>query len=370
MDDTQGFKRLKTADVLKGILILGVVFVHLFMLNAVSDSGRSVSLFLQPLYLGLIGFFIISGYFLPSCKEYICKIKKRTNLLLTLVVCSISLPIATYLWLSILGQPPTLDDLWSSIVSSFSLQNLLMPLDTASSTMICYSAFTHYFLWVMFWSFFIFYAIVDRVLSDLKLFAGTLVFLLAIEAILVFINLKLPFYASLIPISVAFMLFGAFLSQKHFLEKLETAEWKMSQTWIPLLVSLFTLAIFIYIFPPGVKFNFAYFGEYGGLSAFPFFIEGLLVFIMFSFVSMIIVRIPYISDLFAICGKYSLPLAVFHIFLIKFILALFYTLPTDSELPPLSMIQILILGVFSVALIVSICMYLDKKKLNEKQNPD
>ena len=66
MEDIQGPRRLKTADVLKGVLILGVIFVHMFMLNKVDDTERSTSLFLQPLYVGLIGFFVISGYFLPS----------------------------------------------------------------------------------------------------------------------------------------------------------------------------------------------------------------------------------------------------------------------------------------------------------------
>lgn len=105
-----------------------------------------------------------------------------------------------------------------------------------------------------------------------------------------------------------FMLFGGFLSQKDFLEKLEMAKWKSFGTWMPLILSLFALTILVYLFPPGVKFNYSYFGEYGGMSAFPFFVEGLLVFVIFSYASMLIARIPLLSDMFAICGKYSLAL--------------------------------------------------------------
>ena len=367
MEGISASERLKTADVLKGVLILGVIFVHMFMLNEVDDTGRSTSLVLQPLYVGLIGFFVISGYFLPS-GDYIRRIKKRSKLLIVLVVCSSILPVALYVWLWALGQPSTLDDLWISIVASFGNQNIFMPLGTPDSIKVCYSAYTHYFLWVMLWSFLVFYAIADRVLADRRLLAVTLLLLLAIEAALVFIGVKLPFYSTLIPISVAFMLFGGFLSQKDFLEKLEMAKWKSFGTWMPLILSLFALTILVYLFPPGVKFNYSYFGEYGGMSAFPFFVEGLLVFVIFSYASMLIARIPLLSDMFAICGKYSLALTVIHIFVVRVILALFYTLPTDTVFPPLSTAQILAVGVFDVVFIVCACMLIDRRKagLNDR----
>ena len=361
MDDVQRPRRLKTADVLKGALILGVVFVHMFMLNKVDDTGRTISPILQPLYMGLISFLVISGYFIPS-GDYFQKVKKRSKLLITLVVCSLVLPVALYIWLWLLGQPSTLDDLWLSIVASFGNQNVFEPLGTPDSIKVCYSAYAQYFLWVMFWSFLILYAISDRVLADIRLFAVTLLLLLAAEAVLVYIGVKLPFYFTLVPISVAFMLAGAFLSKKNFLEELETAELKSFRTWVPLILSLMALAALVYLFPPGVKFNFSYFGEYGGLSAFPFFIEALLVFVIFSYVSVLLARIPLLSDALAVCGKYSLALAVIHIFVVRVILALFYTLPTDTVFPPLSTVQILALGIFDVVFIVALCVLVEKKK--------
>ena len=353
--------RLRTADVLKGILILGVVFVHMFMLNKVDDTGRTVSLIVQPLYMGLIGFFLLSGYFLPS-GDYIARIRKRSKLLVTLVVCSLALPVALYLWLWVLGQPPASDDLWISIVASFGNQNVFEPLGTPDSIKVCYSAYAQYFLWVMLWSFLIFYGIADRVLADLRLFAVTVVLLLAAEAAFVYIGVKLPFYFTLVPISVAFMLFGAFLSRKRFLEDLETSELGSLRTWVPLIVSILALAIFLLLFPPGIKFNFTYFGEYGGMSAFPYFVEGVLVFVIFSYVSILFGRIPLISDILAVCGRYSLELAVMHIFVVRVVLALFYTLPTDTVFPPLSTVQTIALGVFDVAFIVGLCILNDRRK--------
>ena len=365
MGELQGPGRLKTADVLKGILILGVVFVHMFMLNEVDNSGRSVSLVLQPLYMGLIGFFVISGYFLPS-GDYITRIKKRSGLLIALTVCSLVLPVALYIWLWALGQPSTIDDLVNSIVASFDNQNLFSPLDKANPIKVCFSAYAQYFLWVMFWSFLIFYTIADRVLADRRLFAVTILLLLAAEAVFVYIDRTLPFDATLIPICVAFMLLGAALSKKHFLERLETAEWKSLSTWTPLIASLLVLAVLIYLFPPGVKFNFTYFGEYGGLSAFPFFVEGALVFIIFSYLSMINARIPVLSYILSVCGRYCLALALFHIFVVRVILAVFYTLPTDTVFPPLSTVQILVLAFFDIAFIIILRMLVEKKKADRK----
>ena len=353
------------------MVIIGIIIVHMFLLNQVDDTGRTVSPILQPLYLTLIGFFVISGYFFPKSNSYLGRIRTRSKLLIVLLVCSLALPVALYLWLWLLGQPSTTDDLWLSIIASFASQNVFKPLDTADSIKVCYSAYTHYFLWVMLWSFFIFYAIADRVLKDLRTLAVTILVLLAVEAVLVFIDMKLPFDSTLIPISVAFMLAGAFLSKRRFLEDLEAAKWKSFRTWMPMIVSILALVVLVFLFPPGVKFNFTYFGDYGGASAFPFFVEGLLVFIILAYVSMIVARIPLLSDVFAICGKYCLALAVIHIFVVRVILALFYTLPTDTVFPPLSTLQILALVIFDIVLIIGVCVLVDRRKSKQPtQQPE
>lgn len=354
--------RLRTADTLKGILILGVVFVHMFMLNQVDDTERSVPLLLQPLYISLMGFFIISGYFLPSGSTYFENIRKRSKLLIVLIICSITLPIILYLWLCALGQSPSLDDLWLSITSSLDIQNIFRPLDLADPIKVCYSAYVHYFLWVMFWSFLIFYAVAERVTSNRRLFVITILILIAAEAILIWIGIRLPFDATLIPISTSFMLSGAFISKMDFLERLDSKELYSSHTWIPLMISVTLLIVLVYLFPPGVKFNFSYLGEYGGLSAFPFFVEGFLVFVIFAYMSAVLARVPILSDFFVICGRYSLALAVLHIFIVRMVLAVFYTLPTDTVFPPLSTVQILALTFFDITVIVLLCMWVERRR--------
>lgn len=361
MGPIQRSERLKSADVLRGILILGVVFVHMLMLGKVVDSTRSVSLFIQPPYLGLMGFFVITGYFIPS-GSYAQRVGKRLKLLMALVVCSIVLPVAMYLWLWVLGQPSTVDDLWLSIVASFGNQNLFEPLSIPNPNKVCFSAYAQYFLWVIFWAFLILYAIADRVLADLRLFAVTLIVLLASEAFLVFMGMRLPFYATLFPIAVAFMLAGAFLSRRRYLEGLEVAGWRSPRTWAPLVLSVCALVVLIYLFPPGARFNFSDFGEYGGMSAFPFFVEGMLVFVVLSYVSVLVARIPLLSDAIALCGKHCLALALLHVFVVRVVLALFYTMPDDLVFPPLPAVQMVMLGVFDVVLIVAVCVLIDRKR--------
>ena len=69
-------KRLISVDVLKGILIVAIVFIHLVIsrdivstADAADIEGYTVgsesigSLVIQALYLGLMAFFVFSGYF-------------------------------------------------------------------------------------------------------------------------------------------------------------------------------------------------------------------------------------------------------------------------------------------------------------------
>ena len=85
---------------------------------------------------------------------------------------------------------------------------------------------------------------------------------------------------------------------------------------------------------------------------------------------MILARIPLLSDIFSICGKYSLALAVLHIFVVRFILAMFYTMPTDTVFPPLSTLQILTLGIFDVAFIIAVCTIIEKRKTVRKDRAE
>lgn len=347
--------RIRTADVLKGAMILGIVFVHLFMLNAVDDTERTASLLAQVVYMGLVGFFFISGYFHRPGSSLRENLIKRSKLLVALLICSLVLPILLYIWLWVLGQPATVDDLWISIVASLGNQNDFMPLDAPDPIKVCYSAYTHYFLWVMLVSFIIFYAIADRVVSDRRLFAVTLVLLLAAQAILCYWNMKLPFFSTLVPIAAAFMLAGRYLSGYQVLERLDTGNWRNPRYWAPLAVCIPLLVALICLFPPGVRFNFLYLGEYGGLSAFPYFAEGLLVFIIFSYVAAIVSKIPVLSNVLELCGKHSLALALLHIFFVRLILALFFILPTDEVFPPVPLWQMAVLGIIDVALILILC---------------
>ena len=100
---------------MKGLLIVGIVIVHLLMLNSVRDSGRSFTNLIQPLYLVLMSFFIISGFFYKPERSFKENMKRRViPLLLSVVTCAVGLPVIIYLWLAMVLSPRRMDSIRSS----------------------------------------------------------------------------------------------------------------------------------------------------------------------------------------------------------------------------------------------------------------
>ena len=61
--------RLSSVDILKGIIIIGVVLTHTVIRRG--DNGGEIPLFMQALYLLLMAFFLISRYFYRLGKGFI-----------------------------------------------------------------------------------------------------------------------------------------------------------------------------------------------------------------------------------------------------------------------------------------------------------
>ena len=86
--------RISGVDGLKGIVIIGVVFVHLVLLGGVNrEDGEDMPLIMQILYLGLMSFFIITGYFFRPGKGFIGNIRSRSLLFVALVSSVVLLPL-------------------------------------------------------------------------------------------------------------------------------------------------------------------------------------------------------------------------------------------------------------------------------------
>ncbi len=371
--DGKTVNRLRTADVLKGILIVGIVFVHLFYLNLVDDAGRTADYGSQIAYMGLMGFFIIAGYFIKPGRSFSENVRHRVGKLgLVLVLWALVLPVVMYAVLLATGQAPGTGDLFDSILSGLSNYASFLPVDSKLPNLISYTEYANYFIWLVFWSAIVLYALPECANAERRPFIITLVILLAAAAALCYLGLRLPFAVNLLPLAAAFALAGTYMSRHHVLEVLEEASLGDYRTWIPLLVSAVAAIVMIVLLPPGIKFNFNYFGEYGGLSVFPYFIEGMLVFVFGVYVALLLSKVPAVSSILIICGRHTLALAIFHVFLVKVVYALFATVPTDVPLPVMTTVETIIVGIIDIVAIVCLCELWEKVilvHLKGKKNP-
>lgn len=343
---------------MKGLLIVGIVIVHLLMLNSVRDSGRSFTNLIQPLYLVLMSFFIISGFFYKPERSFKENMKRRViPLLLSVVICAVVLPVIIYLWLAMVGQPVGAEDLIESIRLGLRTVNWFGPADSMLPTPVCYVGYVNYFLFAMCWAMIVFYAIARFALADKKRFLITIAILLGVQMVLTFLYLELPFSSEYTPIVAALMLFGAYLNKTGFVQRLEKLEWRTGKFWMTLIISFVAVELMALVMPPGVKFNFLFFGDYGALSVIPYFIESILVFVVYIYVCLLVSRIPMVSDVCCVEGRHTLGLALYHVLIAKMILSLFYTFTTEHVFPTeVGTTELLIVAAVDLAIVTAICI--------------
>ena len=366
--------RIVTLDVLKGALMLGIILIHLFYLSDahVSRPESSSPIYIQMLYLGLMLFFISAGYFFRPDRGVVNNIKKRAiQLLIPIVVGLIVLPTILFGYLTVLGQAPTWEDLYPSYKAVI---GGIHAFDSYSSTGIdigmCFVYNGYYFLQLMVVAFVPFYILAEKVLDDPKKLIISIILLITCTALLrEFVDMRLPFYAQLSPLAAAFMLLGAALGRKGLLEWIEGASLKDVKFWALLIISLVAGAIVVFIFPTGTGFDMTYFGEYGGYSAYPYFIAASFTCVGLMVIGSLVARIPVLSNVLALSGRHSIALICLHIFIIKLMMAPFHHLSSVNVFPAVSTTEDIIYWVVSVAVIVILAEYLPgiiKKKMESR----
>ena len=77
-----------------------------------------------------------------------------------------------------------------------------------------------------------------------------------------------------------------------------------------------------------ISFNLMNFGKFGGYSAFPYMIEGMLAFVMITYLSFFVSKIPYVSVLFRRIGEHTMGILLLHVFIAKIFPAPFFTFNT------------------------------------------
>ncbi len=351
--------RFESLDVLKGFVIVVVVFGHLMVTSTGSESSRDLPTWMQAMYLGLMSFFIISGYFYKPGRGFVENIKKRgTQLFVALVICAFALPIITYIWLAILGQGSDPSDIIGAISNYLYLNQLFGPMGPTDSYITCASCVGYYFLWAMMGGFLIFYGLADRVMNDWKKLMLTIVAISVAYMIFVeFWPIRLPFYFQLAPLAALFMFVGAILSKYRFAEKIEMFAWRSPSYWMPCIICLVAGVALCFIFPPGITFDWAIFGDYGGLSLIPFMIESVLMFVVFVYMAKIVSKIPLFSKFLIVTGQHTLGLLLYHGFVATMLLAPFYIIPTTSWFPQMGIVNRITIATVTLVVCLVICIY-------------
>ncbi len=352
--------RIKSLDVYKGIAILGVLAVHVFVYSTMQDKGGDQSgmpLVLQGLYLGLLGFFAISGYFYRPNRGIRNNLRKRFGILgLAYFSCAIILPMILCAEMAIAGpNTPSFSDYVEALKWVCGSPMLFEPYEDPNSYAMCAGAIGYYYIQIMLVTFLVFYIVADRLLCSWKRMLAACLFLGALQVLIpeVYPN-NLPFHSQQLPIGLLFMLLGAYAGRFKLVEKVEYGGWRNRWVLAGLGMCAVICVILTYLFPPGTGFNNCQFGDHGGWSAIPFIFDAAAMIMVEVFICFMISKIPLLSCLISYLGKHTLSLMLLQGFVVKLVLIPFYEIPTDSWFPTVSMATKLLLYAVSIVLPITI----------------
>lgn len=340
MAEAEGHQYLKSMNVLKGIILSIIVFGHMLVIDRSGGGGESsggLPFIIQALYLGLMGYLILSGYFYrPSRTFKENMIKRLKQIGIPLIVAAVTLPLILYVYLNILGYDLPISDYWISVLRNLGSYNSFVPYDqqvaVETVTFINYGA---YFLTGMLWGFLIFYGLAKYILDDWRKILITIVILLVLQVILVdFVQIKLPLMMKLGPIDAAFMFVGAWLAQHKFLENVEYGDKKNKWYWIVPIVCFIAGVTLCYFLPPNIKYDLYIYGDHGAISVFPYFIEATLMFIPIAYIGFLFSKIPGISWFFDLLGQHTLGTILLHPAVAKILVAAFGFTVSATDLVP------------------------------------
>ena len=349
--------RFSSFDILKGITIMGIVLTHIVIRRG--EGGGETPLFMQTLYLMLMVFFFISGYFYRPGNGFAHNMKKRVlQLGVAVVICSVVLSLIILIWLFIFGQAPAdpLNDYINAVLRALNLTNLFEPVTTSCITPISGASIGYYYVEVMLVAFVIFYGLAKYVMDNWYRIAAVIIALLVITCLMVeFVGLRFPLFSHLSPIAAAFMFMGAAFAKLNLVNKVQSFEFRSAKYWLPFIVCLVCGAVLVVLFHPGTGFDAFYFGSYGGMSVYIYFVQATLMFIVFLYVAALFSKIPGLKGFFTMFGKHTLGILLLHGFFIKMMMVPFFQMTDEMWFPGgMSIVQMVLLaiGVFSACLLV------------------
>ncbi len=366
--------KLKSPDSFKGLVIIVIVMAHIFLATD-RASGGVMPPYLQALYLGLMGFFIISGYFYRSGRGFKENFLKRfKQIVIPILVATATLPLFMYLYLNLLGYGLPIDGLISSIVWECGFGDPFLPVGgEIVDTSLAIVSYGNYYLLTMVWGFLYFYAIADRVLDDFRKTFAAIAILLTIAVVVLFLfPVRIPTYPILGLMGASFMLFGAFLARQNYIEVMESVGKKKTFYLFPA-VGLIAGIGMCYILPPGTGFDMYVFGDHGAFSAYPFFIEASLMFLPIIFIAYLLTKVSVLFTVLSTVGRHTIAILLLHPVLLKAMSAPFYEIEPVWIMPSVAPMWFkLVAGVIAIVVCVIIGHLLGKllAKLQERASKE
>lgn len=367
-------RRIESLDILRGGAIIGVITVHIMFGAGRTVDGMSAGLSIAEfLYAALAMFMVISGYLYKSGKDY--RTNMMTRVLPILIILGFSTILFTtlmYGYLYVLGydlsQYNLLEEIGEVLVGKGCFQNLhaddfsagyvSSPFDISAG---------YYYLQILAVGYVIFFAIADLVLDDWRKCLAAIVSLFAIAGLYVeFIGIQLPFTAQIGPVVAAFLLVGALMKRYDFALFMENGFRKKSY-WLMIVSMAIIGVICVMYFPTGMRLYNSQFGAYGSWSVITFPILSLSCGIILWFISVLLIRVPIVSDIFRIAGIASIVLYSMHMFIAKLITAPLHTLGTEYwiTLDSIGDRFILLIVTLSVLYLITFALYRIKRTLGE-----
>ncbi|MBP5395016.1 MAG: acyltransferase family protein [Candidatus Methanomethylophilaceae archaeon] len=372
MDDCDARGRLDSLDILKGTIITAIVFVHIIMTRG-GESTEEPSILMQYLYMGLMFFFVCSGYFYRPERGFTRNMKYRlAQLLLSLVICGAVLSLVLFIEISILWGMPDWMDLVDAFARSLYLFAIGMPMDDTFVYQLSGASMGYYYIWTMLWSFLIFYSTARFLDDDNRKIIAAIAVLLAIQCLIVeFLAIQVPFFFNLAPFGAALMFAGRLMAKYSVFHRIESCPRKKPIFWIVLVACAVAALILVIIFEPGLSWDQMHYGDYGWASVIPFFFEALPVIVVLVYAAMLLGKIPVLSGILMIAGKHSLGVLLLHSFVAKFIFLLFYEPVTDDWFPHADSMERLFVALAMYAIVLASCeLYSRFMEKRCSQNPD
>lgn len=371
-------QRVMSIDLVKGVAIVGVVILHLALLQAhgpapETTTGMGIMMFKPIPYSMLCMFIVISGYFYKPGKSFFENIRTRVvKLAIILIIAIIVLNSLMYGVLCLQGYSLDISELgdviWQNIIGRGAFKSF-DDMSVYGGLILAPFEVTHqlYYLQMLLVGCVIFYAIVDKVIDDpRKLFAAVFI-LMTISAILVeYVGLVLPFYTHLGPMCAGFLLIGTYLSRRKVYEWLETSPFD-KKYWCIFLILLVASVALCFVTPRDPSILYCNFGPLGGWSLYTFAVLTLSAGLMLSFIISWFRFVKFLAIPLVAVGLNCISVYVLHMFVAKLLAAPFVTFDTTTWIP-VSTPTGIVLALITVTIIVSASIGL--KQYREKKTAE